>query len=213
MPGQIPNPTLIIHMTHVSNLPKIVASGGLLATATLQHSSVDYVNVAYSSIQQQRAAKLVPCGPGGSLHDYVPFYFARRSPMLYTINKGNVPCEGGQDNIIHLISTAQEVVSSGLGFVFSDGHGIMAYTRFYDDLDKLDSVDWDMIGAKYWHDTAEDGDRKRRKQAEFLVYGKFPLGKVSHVVVRSPERNQEVTEILNGVEHAPAIVTKSDWYY
>lgn len=130
MPGSVPNPTPIIHMTHVTNLPKILSSGRLLATSVLVARGEAFTNIAYSSIQAQRAAKRVPCGPRGSLHDYVPFYFAKRSPMLYTINRGNVPCEGGQDAIVHLVSTAQKVAQVGLGYVFTDGHGIMSYTDF-----------------------------------------------------------------------------------
>ena len=69
-------------MTHVTNLPAIIQSGGLIATAILRASGAAYANIAYTSIQEQRAAKPVPCSAGGSLHDYVPFYFAPRSPML-----------------------------------------------------------------------------------------------------------------------------------
>ena len=213
MPGQIPQPTLIIHMTHVDNLASILAQGSLVSTAALDAAGMGHTNIAYSSIQQQRAAKAVPCGPGGSLHDYVPFYFTRRSPMLYTINRGNVPCAGGQENIIHFVTTAQQIAALGLGFAFTDGHGIMSYTDFYDDLDDLGEVDWNVIGATYWHDTAEDGDRKRRKQAEFLIRDNCPWTAISHIVVRSAARATQVTGIIAQLQHQPQVVVRSDWYY
>ena len=72
----------------------------------------------------------------------------------------------GQEPIIYLVSTAQRVVNSGAGFVFSDGHGIAAYTGWYDDLEDLDEVDWQIVYANYWKDTVEDMDRQRKKQAE-----------------------------------------------
>jgi ssDNA thymidine ADP-ribosyltransferase DarT-like protein len=200
-------------MTHVDNLPTVVGLGSLLSTAALHASKLDHANIAYSSIQGQRAAKAVPCGPGGSLHDYVPFYFTRKSPMLYTINRGNVPCAGGQENLIHLLSTAQTVAQLGLGFAFTDGHGIMAYTSFYDDLAHLGQVDWNVIGATYWHDTVEDGDRKRRKQAEFLVRDQFPWTAISHVVVRSNARATQVSAIIANCGHKPQIVVDPGWYY
>jgi hypothetical protein len=213
MPGTVPNPTLIIHMTHVSNLPQIIANGGLMTTSALQAGNAAFVNIAYSSIQQQRAGRLVPCGPGGTLHDYVPFYFASLSPMLYTIHMGNVPCEGGQENVIHLVSTAQRVAERGLGFVFTDGHGIMAYTDFYDDLAELHQVDWNMIREKYWRDTADDGDRKRRKQAEFLVHGHMPWRDIMHIVVRSAARQQQVAGLVAGQPHQPEVAVRPNWYY
>jgi hypothetical protein len=213
MPGNVPNPTLIIHMTHVNNLHGIIANGGLIAKGALQAAGANYENIAYASIQEQRAAKPVPCGPGGSLHDYVPFYFAPRSPMLYTINRGNVACQGGQDSIVHLVTTAQLVVERGIGYAFTDGHGIMAYTEFFDDLADLGEIDWPLMRARYWHDTDDDGDRKRRRQAEFLVHRALPWAGISHIVVRSAARQTEVSGILKGRAHRPQVVVKSDWYY
>jgi hypothetical protein len=200
-------------MTHVDNLAGIAAGGGLVATAVLQAQGAAYASIAYNSIQQQRAAKPVPCGPGGSLHDYVPFYFAPRSPMLYTINKGNVPCQGGQENIVHLVTTAQHVAARGIGFAFTDGHGIMAYTEFFDDLADLGEIDWTLMGSKYWHDTDADGDRKRRRQAEFLVHHQLPWADISHIVVRSNARIQQVAQIIAGCVHKPQVVVKTAWYY
>ncbi len=184
-----------------------------MSTAALQAAGLGHANIAYSSIQQQRAAKLVRCGPGGSVHDYVPFYFTRKSPMLYTINRGSVRCAGGQENIVHLVSTAQRVAQLGLGFAFTDGHGIMAYTSFYDDLAQLGQIDWNMIGATYWYDTAEDGDRKRRKQAEFLIWNQCPWTLISHVIVRSTVRAIQVRDIIAACAHQPLVIVKPDWYY
>ena len=67
-------------------------------------------------------------------------YFAPRSPMLYTINNGNVPdCNYRQDDIVHLVAHAQSV---GDRFVFSDMHAAFDYARFFDDLAQLSEIDW-----------------------------------------------------------------------
>lgn len=213
MPGTVPQPTPIIHMTHIGNLQTILVAGELRATARLNEQGAAFNNIAYSSIQAQRAGKVVTCGPGGSLHDYVPFYFTRRSPMLYTINRGNVPCEGGQGALVHLVSNAQAVAAAGLGFAFSDGHGIMAYSSFYDDLAHLGEIDWDVIAAGQWADTVEDGDRKRRKQAEFLVRDRFPIALLRGAVVQTQARADQVTAIAASVGQPLRVVVRPDWYY
>ena len=213
MPGTVPIPTPIIHMTHVNNLAAIIQSGGPAATAVLEREGVQVTSIAYSSIQAQRAAKIVPCGPGGCLHDYVPFYFGKKSPMLFTISRGNVACVGGQDSLVHLVSTAQAVAAAGLGFAFTDGHGIMNYSDFYDDLDQLDEVDWDIMGATYWHDTAADGDRKRRRQAEFLVRDRFPWRLVTDIVVRTESVRGVVGDMIRGLTHRPRVSVDQNWYY
>ena len=48
------------------------------------------------------------------------------------------------------------------------------YTDFFDRLDDLDKVDWKIMKSKYWNDTDEGLDRKRRHQAEYLVHQLFP---------------------------------------
>ena len=48
------------------------------------------------------------------------------------------------------------------------------YTDFFDRLDDLDKVDWKIMKSKYWNDTDEDPDRKRRRRAEYLVHQLFP---------------------------------------
>ena len=142
-------PTSIYHITHINNLTSILNLGGLIANSRLRQERINYLDIAHESIQDRRARTRVPCGAGGVLHDYVPFYFARRSPMLFTIHKGNV--EGynqGQESVIYLVSTAEAIEAMALAFAFTDGHGIIGYTQFSDDLEDLDMVDWDIMEAK-----------------------------------------------------------------
>ena len=89
----------------------------------------------------------------------------------------------------------------------------MAYTSFYDDLDYLSEVDWPMIASTYWADTQADGDRKRRKQAEFLVHQQFPWNQVLAIAVRSETRRQEVESMLAHSAVKPKVSVKPDWYY
>ncbi len=192
----------------------ILASGGLLAKRMLDKKDTGYTSIAHQSIQDRRASTRVTCGPGGVLHDYVPFYFAPRSPMLFTISHGNVEgFTGGQYSIVHLVSTAQAVQEAGLGFVFSDGHGIMTITEFYDDLAYLNEVDWEIMRANYWADTDEDLDRKRRRQAEFLVHKRFPVQLIQEIGVINGKIKQETDSLLAEFESTIPVVVRLGWYY
>ena len=81
--------TAIYHITHKDNLPRIISMGGVYAQSQMKCKTIEYSNIAHGGIQDRRSETIVPCGPGGCLHDYVPFYFAPRSPMLYAIKMGN----------------------------------------------------------------------------------------------------------------------------
>jgi len=148
------------------------------------------------------------------LHDYVPFYFAPRSPMLCAIWYGMV--EGyteGQQSIIHLVSTVQAVHLDGRLFVFTDGHGIMAFTDFFNDLSDLNAVDWEVMHAHYWADTPADNDRKRRRQAEFLVHKFFPWRLITEIGVMNQNMRQQVEDILVHTTHRPIVTVQRGWYY
>ena len=210
----VPNPTSIYHITPIENLRMILEAGELRAKRALDQEDTGYTNIAHQTIQDRRAHTPVPCGPGGVLHDYVPFYFGPRSPMLYTISRGNVEgFSGGQQSIIHLVSTVQTVQVARLGFVFADGHGIMAITDFYDDLAQLDEVDWPLMNSRYWFDTDDDLDRKRRRQAEFLVHERFPVSLIQGIGVISQQKKIETEALLAEFGLAIPVFVRPVWYY
>ncbi|NEP83867.1 MAG: DUF4433 domain-containing protein [Okeania sp. SIO3C4] len=207
-------PTPIYHITHIKNLTSILNSDGLIAVSTLKQKQVSYTNIAYEQIQGRRARKIVPCGIGGVLHDYVPFYFAPRSPMLYTIHKGNVPgYQDGQSSIIHLVVEIEAIANSNLAFVFTDGHAVMDYSDFYDDLYELNYIDWELMESKYWFDIDEDNNRKCRRQAEFLVHKFCPWTLVKEIGVVNNNMKIKVQKILENQDYQPIVKIHSDWYY
>ena len=108
MSGTVPQPTPIFHITNIDNLPLIIANGTLRTIADINAAGAVYTSIAHQNIQDRRAYTQVPCGPRGWLHDYVPFYFGVRSPMLFTISRGNVEgYDRDQEDVIYLVSTAQ----------------------------------------------------------------------------------------------------------
>ena len=105
------------------------------------------------------------------MHDYVPFYFATRSPMMYVISRGGVEgCSSNTKRLVYLVSDLRRVREMGLRCVFTDGHATKAFTTFYEDDADLDKVDWRVMRLRQWTDSPGDPDRSRRRQAEFLVY-------------------------------------------
>jgi hypothetical protein len=200
------------HITCVDNLAPILAADGVLAYNRLHGRR--WVSIADLGIQDRRGRKVVPCGPGGTLHDYVPLYFAARSPMLYRISRGGVEgYTGGQEAVIYLVTTAQAVAEAGCGFVFTDGHGIMELSQFFDDLAHLDRIDWQVMRAQYWRDTDEDPDRSRRRQAEFLVYERLPWRLVHEVGVKTERMRRRVEKELTGASPKPPVLVRRGWYY
>ncbi|OFX14079.1 MAG: hypothetical protein A2Z18_03455, partial [Armatimonadetes bacterium RBG_16_58_9] len=200
------------HITHIQNLPQITGTGGLVCDSRLATLASVPTTVAYEDIKDKRTRKQVPCGPQGVVADYVPFYLAPRSPMLYTISRGNIPGRDQQD-IVHLVSSAEDMRDRGLGFVFTDGHPIMAITSFFDNLDDLDKVDWEVMDSRYWYDIDADPDRKRRRQAEFLVRDSCPWELIRFIAVINEESRKRALKCLDTLRDRPNIQLRRDWYY
>lgn len=201
----------ILHMTHVGNLAGVLREGGLWSNNHAPPGAEAPISSAHANIQARRAATAVPCGPGGVLHDYVPFYFGERSPMLYANHTGYAG-SGGQRPLVYLVSDVQRVVRSGLRWVFTDGHAEMlrGLTCAHDDLTALAGLDWSAIGARFW---AADAETKRKKQAEFLVHRFFPWPLVSEIVALDAGMQAQVEGVLARQTHAPPVTVRPAWYY
>lgn len=222
MPPPIPTP--LFHITAIENLALIAASGQLLSKVGLNGAGVASTSIAYESIQSRRAQKIVPIAPGGTLHHYVPFHFAPHSPMLFTVNNGNVPgCGLSQDDIVHVTTTAQTIAQANLPFVFTDYHAVMEIASFYGNLVDLSAIDWDLffesprVGGycKYWHNrqTPRHAMRMETRQAEFLVRDFVPLATIAQIGVRSENMAERVRTALASTAWTPNIQIVPGWYY
>lgn len=221
----IPNPVRLFHITAISNLEGIVQDGGLLAKNEVARRGKPYQNIAYQSIQATRASKVVSVAPGGFIHDYVPFYFAPRSPMLFTLNNGNVPgFAAGQADIVHLETSVDRLAALGQPYVFYDRNATLRYSKPYNNLADLDQIAWDLLTDTpqldgyciYWqnrHNPPEHADRMERRQAEFLVHNQVPLTAMTRIGVATDGKRHEVATKLAALGAQLPVETIPAWYF
>jgi hypothetical protein len=201
-------------MTHVDNLAAVLAAGGLSCDRDVRDNKLACIDIGNAEIKADRYKVRIDCGPGGVVADYVPFYFAPRSPMLYKISRGGVPTyAGGQNDVLYLVGHAQAVASAKLGFVFTNGHARMAISQSFDDLRKLKEVDWAVMGSKYWHDTQEHPDRKWRRQAEFLVHSFWPINQIEFIAARTKEVAGQAKSIVESAGFDLDVRVMFQWYF
>jgi hypothetical protein len=209
-----PHPTAIYRLLHIDNLPVILDCGGMHAPSHPPAGKCDYRVIHNVDIQKIRRERPILCGQGGTVHDYVAFYFGPRSPMLYQLHTGWVEnYDQGQEPLIYAVSTIETIVQAGCGFVFSDGHGIAAFTQWFDNLNDLDKVDWNTVYADFWADTVDDMDRQRRKQAEFLVHRFCPWDLIIRIGVLNDNVLKAVERILEQKNCSLPVEVCRQWYY
>ena len=212
----VPTNPKIYHIVHVDRLSSIISDGHLWCDTVMDSRRVDTgTTIGISDIKRRRRESMLPSRRGLHVGDCVPFYFCPRSVMLYVIWRANHPelsYRGGQGPIIHLEADLRETVawadSNERRWAFTSSNAASYYFDDFSDLDNLDKLDWDAIQANQW-----SGDRKERKQAEFLVEFSFPWNLISRIGVHSREVGNRVSEAMRASDHRPPVEIRRGWYY
>jgi hypothetical protein len=204
-----PGAIAIYHITDVSNLPAILKAGGLMSDIGLAGAA--HQVIGYANIKSRRMTEIrVQCCSGAFVGEFVPFYFCPRSPMLYTINRGNTGRPVGcQKDIVHLQTTVAAAAGLRRDWAFSNGNAGAYHAEFFNQLESLASLDWSIIGSTDW-----GGDvRRHRKASEFLVKDFFEFSAFRTIGCHNSEAKRRVSEFLAGTPFAPAVEVRADWYY
>lgn len=204
----VPANAAIFHITHAANLPSILAHGCLWSDARRIQLNLPSRNIGYSHIKQRRLNRPVPVAAKGTLGQYVPFNFCPRSVMLYVVSKGHEDYGGGQDEIVHLVSSVNTAAALRKPWAFTDIHADLGYARFFDSLAHLKEVDWKVMPLTQW---GGNDEVKARKQAEFLVYDSFPWSAVERIGVKSAAVAAKVRALIPSGR--PPVEVVPQWYY
>ncbi len=99
-----PKNALIFRIIHRDNMPWVLDHG--LYCRSSNTFDPHYVTIGNPDLIERRSRHPVPLPPGGTLDDYVPFYFTPYSPMLYNIKTGygNIR-KRGNNEIVVLVSS------------------------------------------------------------------------------------------------------------
>lgn len=199
--------TPIFRITHYRNLEFTLRNG--LFCPNSEQVDPDYINIGNEQIMHDRGNRIVPIHPGGTLNDYVPFYFAPRSPMLYSIMGAQMP----QSEIIYLVSSIGAVQKVGRPFIFTNRHAYVFYASFFNELASLSEIDWDIMNAQYWNNRPNDNDRMTRRMAELLVYQFVPVNCILGIAAYDQNKLDYINNLLQQLNLNIEARIRRDWYY
>src|SRR4051812_35070924 len=111
----------IFRITHIVNVPWMLANGLHCKSSGVQDPN--FIQIGNPELIEKRTHRPVPLAPGGTLEDYVPFYFTPFSPMLYNIKTGWGGIQQRPMRDIVVLTTALPLLQEkGVPFVFTDRH-------------------------------------------------------------------------------------------
>jgi ssDNA thymidine ADP-ribosyltransferase, DarT len=217
VPGR--HETLVYHFTHLDNLPALLREGALLADVDLPRSLLA-TDVGDPGVKSARRRRRVPIAPGGVVADYVPFYFAPRSPMLYRIacdHRDQVPnrYDAGEDPLVYLVSSIDRIAASGAAWLATDGNAAAAVSHFTRAVDRLPTfIDWPLMTERIWANDTADPDRQRRRMAELLVHRRLSLSALAGFATKTTETRRRVrTGLAAAGRTGDYVAVRPDWYY
>ncbi len=207
--------TFIFRIVHIDNLDYILQQNKLTTYGNAD-SDPNYVGIGEGELINLRTNHTITTTNSGIEYcpscDFLPFYFAAKSVMLYRIKTGWNVAKVEQEKIIYFVYKLSDVIQNA-NYLFTDGHGYAKITQWFDDIqfiNQLSSVD---ISRKWWHNTEEDGDRERRKQAEFWIENEIALNLAKGIGVYNENALHLAQELCAKHERKIEIKVKPEYYY
>lgn len=207
-----PQHALIWRIVHCDNLPWLIQNGLHCANTTLQ--SNNWITIGNIELIDKRSTRKVPISSGGTLSDYVPFYFTPFSPMFYNIHTGyGDVTRVANENIVILVASLHDLRANNVNFIFTDRHAYMQYASFYTDLMDLSSIDWDVLQRRDFTRDNNDPQKVERYQAEALIYQHHPIDQLKAIVCYSETVQIRIQKWLKQYNSSVPVLVRSEWYF
>lgn len=208
-----PERARIFRITHVDNVPWILANG--LHCGSSNVCDPGFIQIGNPDLITKRTVRAVPIPPGGTLHEYVPFYFTPFSPMLFNIKTGwNGITRRPMREIVILVSSLHALADNGVGFVFTDRHAYLSLARFSSRLaDLADWIDWRILQARDFARDPNDLGKFERYQAEALAHGHVPLAALTGVVCHGTEEEAHVRDLVQNAGVQLSVASRPTWFF
>ena len=208
----MPENALIFRVTHIDNVPWVLANGLHCKESGVQDPN--FVGIGNTDLIQKRTAKQVPAGPGETLAHYVPFYFTPCSPMLYNIRTGwSGITRRSPSELVFLVVSLRSLAAHGVPFVFADRHALLNMAKFSTTLDELDNLAWESWQQRDFQRDPNDPGKVERYQAEALIHRHLPAERIEAIACSREQERAHVAEMVQNHGEQIEVVCRQDWFF
>lgn len=202
---------LIFRITHRDNVPWILENG--MHARNGERFDPNYRNIGNVDLIDKRSRRRVDVPPGGTLSDYVPFYFTPYSIMMYNIKTGYGVKQVPNEDIVIFVSSLPHVVAQGLRFVFTNQHAYPPMADYFADLSQLDEIDWPLLQSRNFSHDPDDPGKKERYQAEALIWKHVPLTALRGVCCYTPSVERQLKAEIERRALSFKVGVQQSWYF
>lgn len=203
---------LFFRITHRDNVPWIISHG--LHSESSDITDPNYVQIGNPDLIDKRRTRAVGDPYGGTLRDYVAFYFTPFSPMAYNIVTGwNGIQKRSREELVIIRSSLHRLRAAQQPFIFTDRHAYLATAQPSVDLADLDRIDWPILERRDFKRDPDDPGKLERYEAETLVHKHVPLEALLEIICYNDSTLASLREHLPEGGLAVPIVAKPKWYF
>jgi hypothetical protein len=112
-----------------------------------------------------------------------------------------------------VVSSVPKLEELGVEFVFTDRHAYLRTASFYNSIEDLPKVDFELISQRDFKRDTDDPDKTDRYQAEALVYKHLPVAGILGIGLPSEGSMERIVAINQGLEQPIRLLVKPDWFF
>ena len=196
----------IYHVTHASNLGRILERGGLLAGTEAR----PVLDISSDDARAARRATLVAGPDTATVDEHVPFYLSPNARLWEVVRAGGTDPRLSPAMHTHaaaefviLVSTVKAVSNPDASIVVTDGDAAGPLTRF-----AASSGEWERMLQRI----VGDEESEAPLSAEFLVKAFVPLDAITLIGVPHDKARDAVKLVLAASTHRPRVAVHPPWF-
>lgn len=207
-----PQKALIFRIIHIDNVSWALDHG--LHCKNSQVLDPNYVTIGNADLIDRRSHHVIKAVLGGTLSDYVPFYFTPFSPMFLNIKTGwNGIRQRHNDEIVILVSSLPRLKDLGVPFVFTDRHAVLNTAQFFTDLSGLAQIDWEILQQRDFKRDPEDPGKVERYEAEALIKNHVPIDALLGMICHTDSVARALMTQVEQRRLNLQVIPRPQWYF
>jgi hypothetical protein len=176
------------YLAPLDNLDSILTNG-VLPQTEVNRRGLAHSDISEPTVQERREHRDLRSGGISShgLHDFVPLYFARKTPMSFVRRDRT-------SNLCILVIDIAKACHTADELLFSDGNAATHDSEIYSNPAELEEhLPLQVIRAPYWPDFA---DGKQRRSAELLVRSSVPTRAIRLIEIAGGRNQPRVKAVI-----------------